>query len=63
MSILKLLNDEQVLFVKLSRFKDLLTLTEGCDDNYSVDLDKGGVKLLIAELEDIYDAMVYLDQD
>ena len=59
MSVLKYLEDEQVVYFELSEDKKTVQVEECCDGYYWVRLDRYHMARLIAELQGIYDAMLH----
>ena len=60
MSILSVLEETKVVSVNLCDNNKLLLILEECDEYFGRTLDKNAVLLLIAELQEISDSMVFL---
>lgn len=52
-NVLKYLEDNNVLIVKLSDDKTTVKFTDGCDEHYEVELSKKQLFFLTKELQDI----------
>jgi len=58
MSILKELEEERVFYVRLQKDKTYLEITEACDENFYMFLDKSRLAMLMAELKSIHETMI-----